>query len=170
VSDGHFGLLPHFAKELAFGKRSYHASTETFAKLASLREFWAMGRRCVIPAEHFFEPCWETGKAVRWQIQQHGDVPMGIAGIYSKWRNPEGDEMFSFSMFTVNADGHPVMQRFHRPGDEKRIVVVLDPKDYDEWLSCAVKEAPMFFRQWEGTLPAFPKPLPGRTPRPKDDA
>jgi putative SOS response-associated peptidase YedK len=50
------------------------------------------------------------------------------------------------------------MQRFHRPGDEKRMVVIFDPKDYDEWLSCPVKEAPKLFRKWEGTLLAFPKP------------
>jgi hypothetical protein len=79
--------------------------------------------------------------------------------------------MFSFSMLTGNADGHPVMQRFHCLGDEKRMVVNLDPKDYNEWLSCPVKEAPKFFKQWEGTLLAFPKPLPGRTvtARQKDD-
>jgi hypothetical protein len=49
------------------------------------------------------------------------------------------------------------------------MVVILDANDYEEWLSCPVKEAPKFFRQWEGTLLAFPKPLPGRAPRPKDD-
>jgi putative SOS response-associated peptidase YedK len=72
-------------------------------------------------------------------------------------------------MLTVNYDGHPVMQRFHRPGDEKRMVVILDTKDNDEWLSCPVKEAPKFFRQCEGTLFAFPKPVPGKTRRAKDD-
>jgi putative SOS response-associated peptidase YedK len=61
------------------------------------------------------------------------------------------------------------MQRFHRLGDEKRMVVILDPKDYDEWLSCSVKEAPKFFRQWNRTLLAFQKPLPERAFRPKDD-
>jgi hypothetical protein len=64
---------------------------------------------------------------------------------------------------------HPVMHRFHCPGDEKRMVVILDPKDYDERLSCPVKEAPKFFRQWNGMLLAFPKPLPGKTQRPNDD-
>jgi putative SOS response-associated peptidase YedK len=49
------------------------------------------------------------------------------------------------------------------------MVVILDPKDYDEWLSCPVKEAPKLFRKWEGTLLAFPKPLPRRALRPKDD-
>ncbi|CAB3754442.1 hypothetical protein LMG29660_02309 [Burkholderia puraquae] len=38
------------------------------------------------------------------------------------------------SMMTVNADGHAVMGRMHKPGDEKRSVVILRPADYDEWL------------------------------------
>lgn len=37
-------------------------------------------------------------------------------------------------MLTVNADEHPLMQRFHKPGDEKRSVVVLEPEDYESWL------------------------------------
>jgi putative SOS response-associated peptidase YedK len=32
-------------------------------------------------------------------------------------------------------NGHPLMQRFHKPGDEKRSVVVLDPEDYEGWLN-----------------------------------
>ena len=165
VSDGHFGLLPHFATELAYGRKTYNARSETVAKLPSFRESWSKGWRCIIPTEHFFEPCWETGKSVRWLIQQHGEVPMGLAGIYRKWRDPQGKEAFTFAMLTVNADGHPVMQRFHRPEDEKRMVVILDTKDYDEWLSCSVAEAPKFFRQWTGPLVAFPSPMPPRTPR-----
>lgn len=38
-------------------------------------------------------------------------------------------------MLTINADEHPLMKRFHKPGDEKRSVVVLDPEDYEAWLS-----------------------------------
>lgn len=36
--------------------------------------------------------------------------------------------------FAFGGDGHPVMGRMHRPGDEKRSVVILRPADYDEWL------------------------------------
>jgi putative SOS response-associated peptidase YedK len=63
-------------------------------------------------------------------------------------------------MLTVNADGHPVMQHFHKPGDEKRMVVILDPKDYGAWLTCPVADAPKFFMQWQGALDASPAPLP----------
>ncbi|MDQ0036641.1 hypothetical protein J2W30_004416 [Variovorax boronicumulans] len=51
---------------------------------------------------------------------------------------------------------NPVMSRFHKPGDEKRMVVILDPEEYDEWLSCPVQNAPRFFRQWMGQLETYP--------------
>ncbi len=106
VDDGLYGLLPQFAAEMAYGRRTYNARSETVAKLASFRESWAKGWRCIIPAEAIYEPCWETGKSVRWVIRCPAAIPMGIAGIYRKWRHPDGREMFSFSMLTVNADGH----------------------------------------------------------------
>jgi putative SOS response-associated peptidase YedK len=164
VHDGLFGLLPHFAVEVAQGRRTYNARSETVATVPSFRESWRKGWRCIIPAESFYEPNWETGKAVRWNVQQPGAVPMGIAGIYCRWRAPDGRELNTFAMLTVNADGHPVMQRFHKPGDEKRMVVILDRAEYGEWLTCPVAEAPKFFRQWMGALDAFPAPLPLRAP------
>ena len=85
--------------------------------------------------------------------------PLAIAGIYTRWKHPEGFERFSFAMLTVNADGHPVFQRMHRPGDEKRMVVILDAADHDAWLSCSVADAPRLFRRWSGELLAEPAPL-----------
>jgi hypothetical protein len=43
-------------------------------------------------------------------------------------------------MLTINADEHPVMQRFHKPGDEKRSVVVLDDKDWMAWMKADREE------------------------------
>lgn len=40
--------------------------------------------------------------------------------------------MHVMSMVTVNADIHPVMSRMHKPGDEKRSVVILRPDDWEE--------------------------------------
>jgi putative SOS response-associated peptidase YedK len=164
VEDGIFGLLPHFASEVAYGRKTYNARSETVAVLASFRQAWQSGQRCIVPAECIYEPSWESGKAVRWRIGQAGEVPLGIAGIYASWRHPDGREMATFAMLTVNADRHPLMQRFHRPGEEKRMVVVLHPDDYAAWLSCPVAEAPRFLRPWDGPLEASAEPLPPRAP------
>ena len=166
VDDGLFGLLPHFATEVGFGRRTYNARSETVHRLPSFRDAWARGQRCIIPAEAIYEPNWESGSAERWAIHQEGFVPMGIAGIYTQWRDAKtASNVFSFSMLTVNADEHPVMKRFHRPEDEKRMVVILHPSEYAEWLGCTVEEAKRFFKRWEGPLVAEPLPLPPRAPK-----
>lgn len=83
-------LLPHFAAEEQYGKRTYNARSETVHKLPSFRPAWEAQQRCIIPSESVFEPNYESGKAVRWRIAQEGDVPFGIAGIYRRWRDPKG--------------------------------------------------------------------------------
>ena len=92
---------------------------------------------------------------------------MGIAGIYREWTSPAGEKHFTFSMITVNADDHPVMSRFHAPGDEKRMVVILDPADYGAWLTCPVVEAPKFFKQWHGEFETWAAPLAPRVSKTK---
>jgi putative SOS response-associated peptidase YedK len=162
--DGVFGLLPHFATELAYGRRTYNARSETVHRLPSFRDAWRRGQRCIVPVECVYEPNWESGRAVRWAVLQPGDVPFGIAGIWRGWKSPDGRELLTFAMLTVNADGHPVFGRLHRPGDEKRMVVIIDPKQYAEWLTCPVDEAPKFFRQWQGPLQANAAALAPRAP------
>ena len=100
VATGAFSLLPHFATEVAYGRRTYNARSETVRSLPSFKDAWRRSQRCVIPAEAIYEPNYESGRAVRWRISQHGDVPMGVAGIYTQWRQPDGREMFSFAMIT----------------------------------------------------------------------
>lgn len=160
--DGHFGLLPGFQLELAAGRKTYNARSETVASKPSYRESWKKGWRCVIPVELIYEPCCETGKAVRHAIFKPGQQPMGIAGIYRLWTAPDGTQAYSFSMLTVNADGHPVFMRMHRPEDEKRMVVILDRAQFRPWLTCSVEEATGFFRQYEGALLAEARPAKKR--------
>ncbi len=170
AEQGQFGLLPVFAKEMTYGRRTYNARSETVATLPSFRSSWAKGMRCIIPAHAIYEPRYfgtvgDPGTPVRWRFQQEATVPMGIAGVFA--RHPTlldkaGNPHWSFSMLTVNADGHPLFQLMHKPGDEKRMVVILAPSDYDRWLSCPVEQAPEFFRQWMGPLENFAAPLPPR--------
>lgn len=171
VEDGAFGLLPSFATEVVYGRNTYNARSETVATKSSFRMSWRRGYRCIVPAEHIFEPRYfgtpeKPGKSERWRISQPGEVPMGIAGIYWIEGQPKaGMPKYSFAMLTVNADGHPIFSLFHKPGEEKRAVVILDPSQYDAWLACSVEEAPTFFQVWQGPLDTAAAPLPARAPR-----
>lgn len=61
---GQWGLIPWFAKEPKLPYSTNNARSEELAAKASYKHPWARGQRCIIPAESFDEPCWETGKNV----------------------------------------------------------------------------------------------------------
>ena len=73
---------------------------------------------------------------------------MGIAGLWSWWRAPSGNEIKSFTMLTINADQHALMRNYHKPGDEKRMVVILPAGEYDDWLSAPPAQTNEFLRQY----------------------
>ncbi len=92
--------------------------------------------------ERFFEPCWETGKAVRWSIHRVDHNPFAVAAIWDQWVDKStGEIVLSFSMLTINADGHPVMGRFHMPGDEKRSLVIMPIDKWSDWLGASASSA-----------------------------
>ena len=92
--------------------------------------------------ESFYEPNWETGKAVRWRIKRADTQPIAVPSIWERFIDREtGEVIFSFSMLTVNADGHSIMRHFHRPDDEKRSIIVLDNADYLPWLKASHEQA-----------------------------
>jgi len=68
-------------------------------------------------------------------------------------------------MITVNADAHPLMKRFHRPGSEKRSVVIVPRAEYESWLAWRnTDEAYSFLRLYPAdAMHAEPYPLPPRT-------
>ena len=115
-------------------------------------------RRCIIPAEAFYEPDWRSGRAVPTRIARSDGQPMGIAGIWTGWRAPDGAIVRSMSMLTVNAADHTLMRNFHRPEDEKRMVVILDEADYDSWLDGANHSAANLLTQFDAArLVALPQ-------------
>jgi putative SOS response-associated peptidase YedK len=74
-------------------------------------------------------------------------------------------------MLTVNADDHSLMKRFHKPGDEKRSVVIVRPDVYADWLGCrSTDEARSFLNLYPvDEMAAVPYPLPPRKTAPKSD-
>lgn len=128
---GSFGLIPHWASDTKIARNTYNARSETVAEKPSFRDSWRMNRRCIIPAEAIYEPDWKSGRAVPTRISRADDKPMGIAGLWSAWKDANGAVLHSYTMLTINADSHPLMNQFHKPADEKRMVVILPEDQYD---------------------------------------
>jgi len=137
-----FGLIPAWAKDEEFSRKTYNARVETVDQKPSYQHAWSQRHYALALADAFYEPCYETGKAVRTKIRQANQEPMAIASIWDTWNEPDtGELIVSFSMLTINAAHHPVMQRCHKPEDEKRTVVPLKPELFDAWLNATPKTA-----------------------------
>lgn len=151
---GQWGLIPWFAKEPKLPYSTNNARSEELAAKASYKHPWARGQRCIIPAESFDEPCWETGKNVWWTFRRADGAPWGLAGLWNTWVNKATGELHeSYTMLTVNADDHPVMSRMHKPDpkfppdqQDKRSVVAIEAGDVDQWLAGTVADAQQILR------------------------
>ena len=65
-----------------------------------------------------------------------------FACLWDRWTDPSSGELIvSFSMLTVNADEHPVMKQFHKPGDEKRTPVIISAEYHAAWLGAKLDDA-----------------------------
>ena len=160
IAPAMFGMVPHWADH-KLARQTYNARTETVANKPSFRNAWKRKQFCIIPAANFFEPNYETGKPVRWRIERADGGPVAIAGI---WEYRPADQLLSFSMLTINADGHPLMQRFHKSDDEKRMVMILDSDQYQGWLDGSLVSEEEVYHQYPADfLTAQPDPLPPRT-------
>jgi putative SOS response-associated peptidase YedK len=132
--NGLFGLVPHWATDTKITKSTYNCRSETAAVKPSFRDAYKRNQRCIIPVDAFYEPDWRSGKAVATRIEHVDGQPLGIAGLWSSWKDPKDSWVHSFTMLTINADTHPLMNHFHKPTDEKRMVAILAVERYQEWL------------------------------------
>ena len=139
---GQWNLIPWFAKERKLKYPTSNARSEELAAKASYKHPWARGQRCIIPAVSFYEPNWETGEHIPWNFKRADGDLWGLAGLWSTWTDKEtGEIVESFTMLTLNADNHPLMNRMHRPDlkrppntQDKRSVVPIDFENVDTWL------------------------------------
>jgi putative SOS response-associated peptidase YedK len=158
-----FGMVPHWA-DMKLARQTYNARSETVASKPSFRHAWQRKQFCIIPAMQIFEPNYESGKAVRWRIAHATQRVFGIAGLW-EWRpaGPDGQPLLSFTMLTINADHHPLMNRFHKPGEEKRMVIMLDPLQYQGWLQGELAADPQLYQPYPADqLVAAPDPAAPR--------
>ena len=163
---GRFGLVPPWATDTKIARQTYNARSETVAEKPSYRDAWKRAQHCIIPAAAIYEPDWRSGKAVATRIERADGDPMGIAGLWATWKSPKGELMHSYTMLTINADRHDLMQQFHKPADEKRMVVVLATELYQDWLDARPEQSMTFMRpiSAEALVASVDKPTTGVAP------
>ena len=155
-----FGLIPPWAKDRTIARHTYNARSETVAEKPSFRHAWRQRQYGLVLVDHFYEPSYESGKAVRWKIELASGDPFGIACLWARWTDPtSGELVVSFAMLTVNADEHPVMKQFHKPQDEKRTPVIMLPALHDAWLSADVEQAAALMN-WQHMSELVASPAP----------
>ncbi|OHX10467.1 hypothetical protein BI347_22075 [Chromobacterium sphagni] len=144
-----YGFIPKRHQPLGVRLSTMNARAETIGELRSYREAWQRGQLCLVPMQAFFEPCYESGRAVRTRIGLADGAPFAVAGLWRKWREADGSISVAFTQITINADHHALMGRMHKPGDEKRTLVIISPPQYDAWLNCRNPEmARAFLTAW----------------------
>ncbi|MGZ8293405.1 MAG: SOS response-associated peptidase [Telluria sp.] len=146
-----YGMVPR--KHIPPGVRVFdtmNARAETIGERRSFSGAWRNAQLCAVPMTCFYEPNYESGKAERFGIGMADDSLFSVAGLWREWHGDDGAVAASFTQITINADEHPLMRRFHKPGEEKRSLVVIPHDALDEWLNCRNPEIARSF------LTAFP--------------
>lgn len=159
-----YGMVPR--KRIPEGVRPFdtmNARAETVGQLRSFSGAWKRSQLCLVPMTAFYEPCYESGKASRWGIGMADQSMFAVGGLWREWDGTDGPE-WSFTQLTINADDHPLMQRFHKPGDEKRALVIVPQNEWDDWLQASEPEyARSFLRHYPAeAMTSWECPVPSR--------
>lgn len=155
LAQGQFGLVPTWVKSASDAKlRSTKLAVtryETMSTATATRETWLKGQRCIIPMQAFIEDDWRGRKAVPTRIARVDGKPMGVAGLWERWTQGEED-IVSFTLLTVNANSHALMNRYGQNGNEKRMPAILNEGAYSAWLNAPIDKAREFMRAYPAHL------------------
>jgi len=106
-----------------------NAKAETVATAPAFREAFK-SRRCLVPAEAFFE--WQKIDAKTKQpfaIGMKDGSRYAFAGLWERWRDPATREpLETFTVITT--DPNELLEPLHN-----RMPVIIQSKDYDRWLA-----------------------------------
>jgi putative SOS response-associated peptidase YedK len=137
-----WGLVPYWSKTPKAGFSSINARADNLQSSGAWREPWKR-RRCLIPAEFFYEwepPTPEEKKAKiskPWAVSLTDDRLFSFGGIFDFWHDKETGQSFeSFAIVTV--EPNEVLEPFHN-----RCPLIVETKDYERWLTPYSKDDPL---------------------------
>jgi putative SOS response-associated peptidase YedK len=123
-----WGFIPFWNKEKAPTVKPINAKSETVATNGLYREAFKR-RRCLIPADGFFEPKGPKTLRIRqpYFFQRPDQDIFAFAGIWDRWTPPGGEPVETCTILTIGPNDQ--MRPIH-----DRMPVIVPPDDYDRWL------------------------------------
>lgn len=121
-----WGLVPHWADDASAGARHINARAETVETAPAFRQAFAR-RRCLVPADGFYEWSARGGLKLPWWIHHRRGGLLAFAAVRERWRPRESGELHTFAILTTtpNATVAPL---------HDRMPLVLAPADWSAWL------------------------------------
>jgi putative SOS response-associated peptidase YedK len=122
-----WGLVPHWAKDPSIGAKLNNARGESVSDKPSFRDAFKR-RRCLIPADGFYE--WKTEGSIKqpYYISLKSGEPMAMGGLWESWRAPDGKIVRTSCIITTGPNA--VMKPIH-----DRMPVIIGSEHWQEWLS-----------------------------------
>jgi putative SOS response-associated peptidase YedK len=126
-----WGLIPSWAKDKKLAASLINARSDSVAEKPAFRSAFKR-RRCLIPADGFYE--WKTadGKKQPYLFRLIDNRPFAFAGLWERWHGPEGDVE---SCTLITTDANEVVRPVHN-----RMPVILDRNAYGNWLDPNVND------------------------------
>lgn len=121
-----WGLVPHWAKDPKGVRLTINARGETVETTPMFRDAFAR-RRCLVPADAFYEWQVSDGAKQPWAIARADGRPLVFAGLWEGWRGADGTTIRSYTIVTTAAN--KALRELH-----ERMPVVLEQPDWPVWL------------------------------------
>ncbi|MEQ8677619.1 MAG: SOS response-associated peptidase [Aggregatilineales bacterium] len=122
-----WGLIPSWAKDPSIASKMINARSETAFEKPSFKNAFKR-RRCLIPSTGFYEWSKKGDSKVPYFVHMKGQELFAFAGLWESWTSKEGDEVRTCTILT--SEPNELLRNYHH-----RMAVILDPSDYDLWLS-----------------------------------
>ena len=131
----HWGLVPFWAKDISIGSRMINARAETVSQKPSFRNAFRK-RRCLIPADGFYEWKGEKGNKQPYYVSIPSGEPFSFAGLWETWTDKEtGEESVYKSCTIITTAASESIREIHH-----RMPVILDPKFHEKWLNADIQD------------------------------
>jgi putative SOS response-associated peptidase YedK len=127
-----WGLVPFWAKDPEIGNRLINARAETLTEKPAFK-YSLLRRRCLIPADGFYEWRKEGNRRVPFYIRRRDRELFAFAGLWDEWQSPDGSPLRTCTIITTEPNA--LIAPLHH-----RMAVILRREHEDLWLNPSVRD------------------------------